>query len=174
MNNMNLQGHIRRVLREEVTDRNEKLKDAFKKLNLDDAIKFAGGIDNYIKILYGGDIKQYFKNEDVEPYSIRGDVINMYFDNLLVEHLDLKDFNEREKELGEFSYGNKNGIKFKFTARLYKYKYANGTIGWKVVGFSGDSGFGYSFINKVNILGNRYRKQIFQQIIDKYNLDSYK
>jgi len=171
---MGLQEQIRRVLREEVTDRGEKLRDLSKKVGLRSAIEFAGGINNFVKYAYNGDIKEYFKQENVEPYSIRGDVINMHIDDLLVEYLDLKDFSEREKELGDFSYGNKNGMKFKFTARLYKYKYANGTIGWKVVGFSGDSGFGYSFINKVNILGNRYRKQIFQQIIDKYDLDSYK
>jgi hypothetical protein len=42
-----------------------------------------------------------------------------------------------------------------------------------VVGTSGDSGFGYSFINKRNTLGKRARQQIFKQIIDKYNLQKY-
>jgi len=42
-----------------------------------------------------------------------------------------------------------------------------------VVGTSGDSGFGYGFINKRNTLGKRYRQQIFKQIIDKFELGDY-
>jgi hypothetical protein len=44
---------------------------------------------------------------------------------------------------------------------------------WRVVGQSGDYGFGYSFITKKNTLGKRARRQIFQQVIDKYGLNSY-
>jgi hypothetical protein len=44
---------------------------------------------------------------------------------------------------------------------------------YKVLGASGDSGFGYSFITKKNTLGVRYRQQIFKQIIDKYDLSKY-
>jgi hypothetical protein len=46
-------------------------------------------------------------------------------------------------------------------------------IRYKVVGASGDSGFGYSFITKRNTLGKRNRQQIFSQIIDKYKLKKY-
>jgi hypothetical protein len=44
---------------------------------------------------------------------------------------------------------------------------------WRVVGQSGDYGFGYSFITKRNTLGKRARTQIYNQIIDKYDLQEY-
>jgi hypothetical protein len=53
-------------------------------------------------------------------------------------------------------------------------EYSSGKIMWRVVGTSGDSGFGYGFISTRNTLGKRARMQIFKQIIDKYKLDSYK
>jgi hypothetical protein len=43
-------------------------------------------------------------------------------------------------------------------------------IRYRVVGTSGDFGFGYSFITKRNTLGKRNRQQIFSQIMDKYGL----
>jgi hypothetical protein len=172
---MNLQEHIRRVLKEEVTDRGEKFRDLSKKVGLRSAIKFAGDVNNFIKIAYNGDIKEYFKHEKVEPYSIKvGDNVNMYLNDLLVQHLNLKDFDSEEKELGDFRFGKKNSQSYKFTARLRKVKYVNGDVSWKVVGMCGSQGFGYSFMNKRDELAKTYRKQIFQQIIDKYNLDSYK
>lgn len=175
MNNMNLQEHIRRVLREEVTDRGEKLRNLSKKVGLKSAIEFAGGVNNFVTHAYNGDIKEYFKQEKVEPYSIKvGDNVSMYMNDVLVQHLNFKDDNEDEKELGEFIFGKKNSHSYKFTARLRKVKYANGDIAWRVIGMSGTSGFGYWFINKRDELAKTYRKQIFQQIIDKYNLDSYK
>jgi hypothetical protein len=163
------------VLREEVTDKGEKLRDLSKKVGLASAIEFVGGINNYIKFAYNGDIKECFKNEDIEPYSFKvGDNVNMYLDDTLVQHLNLKDFSDDEKELGEFRFGKKDNMRYKFTARLRKIKYTNGKISWRVVGMSGSQGFGYSFMNKRDELAKTYRKQIFQQIIDKYNLDSYK
>ena len=173
---MNLQKQIRRVLREEVTDRGEKLRDLSKKVGLRSAIEFAGGINNFVKHAYNGDIREYFKNEGVEPYSIKvGDNVSMYMNDVLVQNLNLKDYySEDEKELGDFRFGKKNSQSYKFTARLRKVKYANGDISWKVIGMSGSRGFGYSFMNKRDELAKTYRKQIFQQIIDKYNLDSYK
>jgi hypothetical protein len=172
---MDLQEQIRRVLREEVTERGEKLRDLSKKVGLRSAIEFAGGINNFVKHAYNGDIKEYFKQEKVEPYSTKvGDNVSMYMDDVLVQHLNLKDYSENEKELGDFRFGKKNSHSYKFTARLRKVKYANGDISWKVIGMSGSQGFGYSFMNKRDELAKTYRKQIFQQIIDKYNLDSYK
>ena len=38
---------------------------------------------------------------------------------------------------------------------------------------SGSSGFGYSAITKRETLGKTYRSQIYQQIVDKYNLEDY-
>jgi len=97
----------------------------------------------------------------------------MYMDDVLVQHLNLKDYSENEKELGDFRFGKKNSQSYKFTARLRKVKYGNGDTAWRVIGMSGTSGFGYWFINKRDELAKTYRKQIFQQVIDKYNLDGY-
>jgi hypothetical protein len=94
----------------------------------------------------------------------------------LVEKLGLND-NTRlqhrgEKELGDFKFGAKDHMMYKFTARLYPIKLYDQPY-YKVVGLSGDSGFGYGFITQKNTLGLRHRQQIFKQIIDKYNLEPY-
>ena len=172
---MNLHETIRKVLREEVSGISNKFRELSKKVGLTDAIKVVGGIENFVNIAYNGDIKEYFKNEDIEPYSFKfGDNVNMYLDDILVQHLNLKDFSDDEKELGEFRFGKKDSMGYKFKAKLRKIKYMNGKITWRVVGLSGSRGFGYSFVNMRDELPKTYRKQIFQQIINKYNLDSYK
>jgi hypothetical protein len=94
----------------------------------------------------------------------------------LVEKLGLNNnsrpLHRDEKELGDFRFGSKDNMIYKFTARLYPTNLHDQTY-YKVVGLSGDSGFGYGFISKKNILGLRNRQQIFKQIIDKYNLEPY-
>jgi hypothetical protein len=83
-------------------------------------------------------------------------------------------YSKKEKELGNFVFGSKNYLRYQLTARLYTgITSRNGQQFFKVVGVSGDSGFGYGFITKRNTLGKRVRTQIFQQIIDKYDLNSY-
>jgi hypothetical protein len=95
----------------------------------------------------------------------------------LVEKLKLKDgkfMSRDEKELGDFRFGTKDNMMYKFTARLFPTQLVlHNQPYYKVVGLSGDSGFGYGFISQKNILGLRHRQQIFKQIIDKYNLEPY-
>ena len=79
----------------------------------------------------------------------------------------------QEKKLGKFGYGAKNGMQFAFNAGLMTGPKKHNLTYYRVVGSSGDSGFGYSFINKRNTLGKRYREQIFNQIVDKYKLQEY-
>ena len=144
---MNLKESIRKILREQHSKK-EMLRDYAKENGLDFVLNMVGGVENYIRISYDGDIKEYYKNEDVRPYYIKeGDGINMYLDNALVEYLNLEDFRDGEKKLGEFTFGKKNGTKFRFDARLMKVTRMGKTIGWKVVGMSGSNGLGYSCIN---------------------------
>ena len=135
--------------------------------------KMVGDPDILIKIVYDGDIKKYYNETDYQPYKITDNGMIMCIDDVLVRRLNLKDFGFRdEKLLGDFSYG-RNGFKYKLSVRVYRpVPSSNVQHFWKVVGQSGDSGFGYPFIRKS--LGKRARMQIFQQIIDKYNLGSYK
>jgi len=171
---MSIRQTIKKVLKEQSQIKDEliRLRD---KVGLEDTIKYVGNVNTYIKLVYNNDIKEFFKNENIEPYFIKeADDVNMLFSDILVNYLNLKDSRGDEKELGDFSYGNKNGILYKITVRLRKVTYLNGKIGWKVVGMSGSHGFGYSFINVRDRLGKRYKKQIFQQIIDRYNLKDYK
>jgi hypothetical protein len=162
---------IRKILKEET------LKDEVKKMISDDGAektaKLFGGTQNLVNAVYGGDIKNYFQENNIEPYKISND--NLYIDDLIVSMLDLPETKSPrpEKELGDFRWTSR-GMNYKFTARLYPMNYASGKIMWRVVGTSGDSGFGYAFITKRNTLGVRAKMQIFNQIIDKYDLDSYK
>jgi protein involved in ribonucleotide reduction len=101
----------------------------------------------------------------------------MYIDDLIIQSLGLpintRIRNQEEVLLGDFRWGSK-GSNYKFTARASSFiSQKNGQKLWRVVGASGDYGFGYSFIPTRNILGKRARKQIFDQIINKYNLQQY-
>ena len=167
---------IKKILNEEVTDRaKEKLLQISNELGLDKAMKVVGGFKNFIKITYGGDIKKFFEDNDIKPYYITAEP-NLYIADIIVQSLDLPGAPfgvVKEKELGNFSWVS-GGIRYRFTAYLRRTIFHSGKIEWRVVGQSGDSGFGYSFITQKNTLRKRARMQIFQQIIDKYNLDSYK
>lgn len=148
-----------------------KLKE---KIGFDKALKAVGGLENFIRIVYGGDIKQFFKDENIEPYRISSEP-NLYISDIIVQSLELKDApfsSGKEKDLGDFSWVS-GGIRYKFNGYLRRVNFTSGKVEWRVVGQSGDSGFGYSFITKKNTLGKRARMQIFQQIIDKYNLQKY-
>ena len=174
---------IRHIIKEE-TDQTEdkkiRLKDRLKSISdnfgIDKAIQAVGGLENYFKVFFDGDLKKYYQESGIEPYRISIEP-NLYIDDLLVQGLDLPDANfiasRNEKKLGDFSWVS-GGIRYKFSAVLYPIIYSNGKKQWRVIGHSGDSGFGYSWITKRNTLGKRARMQIFQQIIDKYNLNNYK
>lgn len=111
----------------------------------------------------------------LEPYRISSEP-NLYIDDTVVQLLGLSYApfgGGLEKELGNFYWEERAGIKYKFTAYLRRMEFASGKIEWRVVGQSGDYGFGYSFISQRNTLGKRARMQIFKQIIDKYNLDGF-
>ena len=133
------------------------------------------GVENLIKIVYDGDIKEFSKDTGVKLTWISIDGTRMYIHEVLVDELGLEDktwLTRPEKRLGDFRFGPKNGAQYRFTASLTPTTVNNQPY-YKVVGTSGDSGFGYGFISQKNLLGKRYRGQIFQQIIDKYNLQEY-
>ena len=167
---------IRKILREELTSTQEKLLRLSKSLGIKGAAEFVGGIDRYINIMYGGDFEKFVKENDVKVVTFSSDGLNMNLHPLLVELIGLPDkrfAGTDMKQLGKFSYGPKDGIRYSFTADLIPIKQDGEITKYRVVGTSGDSGFGYSFITKSNTLGKRARQQIFQQIIDKYNLQKY-
>ena len=166
---------IRRIIREETASKKDAIKSMIKKSGLETAAKVMGGVDSLIKILYDGDILKFGEETNTPLAYMSTDRMNLYIHEALVNELGLKDKSwgsRNEKELGKFGYGSKNGMRYAFNATLAPTTLHNQNY-YKVVGTSGDSGFGYSFINKKNILGLRYRQQIFKQIIDKYNLSKY-
>lgn len=157
-------------------------KDILKQMSIEhglmSASKLVGGIDNYIKVVYNGDLKEFFKNEnEVYPYIIKSDPPVMYIDSLVVDSLNLDTYIGEEKLLGDFNFGNKDRMNFKFTARLSPLNQIGRSVPttlYKVVGTSGSYGFGLSYISKKETLGKKYRLQIFKQIIDRFKLDNFR
>ena len=155
----------------------EKLSDIANKYGVKNAIKTVGGVERYIKIMYDGDLKSFYKKSKLVPYKMSKDGMSLYIDDLIVQ---LHGFEDRRfstirgsKKLGDFRYGSKDYLSYRFTAEIYPMKMENGQKMWRVVGTSGDSGFGYGFITKRNTLGIRHRTQIYNQIIDRFNLNDY-
>jgi hypothetical protein len=122
------------------------------------------GIENIIKIAYDGDIIKFSEDTTTPLAYMSTDRMNLYLHKALVDELGLKDIKwggRNEKELGKFGYGPKGGHRYLFNATLTLHNQNY----YKVVGTSGDSGFG--------LLRVGYRRQIFKQIIDKYDLSKY-
>jgi hypothetical protein len=149
-----------------INDIKELLKDPNQFTSI---IKMMGGPSNLIDRVYNGDIKEFSKDTGTKLAWISIDGTRMFIHDGLE---DITWLTRPEKKLGDFRFGPKNGTQYKFTARLTPTTVNNQPY-YKVVGTSGDSGFGYGFISQKNLLGKRYRGQIFQQIIDKYNLQEY-
>ncbi len=166
---------IRQILKENAFK--DDVKQSIKDNGLLDTIQYIGGYDNLVKMLYDGDIMKFYEETGFTPVKITENGMNMYIDDLIIQSLGLpintKIRNQEEVLLGDFIWGSK-GSNYKFTARASSFiSQKNGQKLWRVVGASGDYGFGYSFIPTRNILGKRARTQIFKQIIDKYNLQQY-
>jgi len=163
------------ILGEQTDSKKDVIKSMIKKSGLETAAKVLGGVNNIIDFVYDGDLIK-FSEETTTPIAyMSADGMRLYLHEALVKKLGLKDVphsSKGEKLLGNFKFDSKTSTNYLFTAYLYPTINHNQTY-YKVVGMSGDSGFGYSFINKRDILGKRYRQQIFQQIIDKYNLEPY-
>jgi hypothetical protein len=164
---------VKRVIKEELSNKQQSIKDLVKSSGITAAIKIVGGPENYIKLMYDGDFDKFVKDNNIQIVKISDDGMSMYLDPIFVNLLMLNDSIFGAKKLGKFRYGPKDGLNYSFDAELLPQKSNGEIIRYKVVGTSGDSGFGYSFITKRNTLGKRNRQQIFKQIIEKYNLEKF-
>ena len=171
---------IRKILKEEIeVPEKVSMKDSIKQMIDDEGVTAAtelfGGMGNLIKTVYRGDLKEFSKDTGTKLAWISIDGTRMFIHEVLVDELGLEDaswLSRTEKKLGDFRFGPKNGTQYKFTSRVVPTT-INGQPYYKVVGTSGDSGFGYGFISPKNQLGKRYRAQIYNQIIDRFNLQHY-
>ena len=153
-----------------------------KKYGVKFAIKVVGGIDTYIKIMYDGDLSNYYKKSKLLPYVISKNKLTLYIDDLIVQMHKFEDdrlvAKNKAKKLGDFKYGTKDNMCNKFEAHICPHflngpHFANGQKMWRVVGTDGDKGFDYWWITKKNTLGVRHRTQIYKQIIDRFKLNDY-
>lgn len=165
---------VRKILKKDLSDKQKSLFDLLKSSGGGVASKMVGGYDNLIHLLYGGDFKKYVEENNIELIKFSSDELNMYLHPSLAELLGDEDNRwGGEKFLGKFKFGSSNRYWYSFNAYLYPIKQDGEIIKYRVVGLSGDSGFGYGFISKRNTLGKRHRRQIFKQIIDKFELSEY-
>jgi hypothetical protein len=165
---------IKKILREQTESKKDAVKSMIKKSGLETTAKVMGGINNIIDIVYDGDLIK-FSEDTITPIAYMStDGLNLYLHEGLVKQLGIQDTTNPNDQyyLGNFTFGSKNGIEYSIHIRLEPHRLHN-QLYYKVVGSSGDYGFGHHFISKRNTLGKRYRQQIFKQIIDKYNLKPY-
>jgi len=141
-----------------------------------DVIKLLGGVNNLLK-MFNNDLKEFYKNTGYVPYKFDSTGENMYIDEMLIQSLNLEDVSNQRydsgKKLGDFRWTS-GGIDYKVNTILSSpFKSINGQELRRVIGRSGDSGFGDAYAGTSNKIGKRGRAQIFKQIIEKYNLNSY-
>jgi hypothetical protein len=139
-------------------------------------LNYVGGFDNLVNVLFDGDVMTYYDKTGFTPVKITDDGMNMYIDDLIMSSLNLPIVTRGRYEevfLGDFTWTS-SGSDYKFSANGRSFiSQVNGQKLWRVVGSSGDYGFGYAFITKRNSIGKRGRMQIFKQIISKYDLQKY-
>ena len=165
---------IKKILREQTESKKDAIKSMIKKSGLETAARVMGGVENLIKILYDGDLIKFSEDTTTPIAYMSTDGLNLYLHEGLVKQLGIQDTTNPNDQyyLGNFTFGSKNGIEYSIHTRLEPHRLHN-QLYYKVVGSSGDYGFGHHFISKRNTLGKRYRQQIFKKIIDKYNLKPY-
>lgn len=164
---------LRNIIKE--SDDKELIMSIIDDFSINDAIKYAGGVKNYIDIMFDGDVKKYFEDRNLNSYYITKNGMEMYLSDDLVSVLDLPMFG-KDKFLGEFVWTSA-GFRYKISVLLKEQ--SKGYIQpegfqeqkmWRVVGRSGDSGWGFPFMTKKQIIGVRGRQQVFKQIIEKLGL----
>ena len=158
----------------EQEEQENPLKNKLRSMGLEKFSKLVGGINNVIDKIYDGDIIK-FSEETTTPIAYMStDGMNLYLHEALVKQLGIQDTTHPNDQyyLGKFTFGSKNGTDYSIHTRLEPHRIHN-QLYYKVLGSSGDYGFGHGFISKRNTLGKRYRQQIYKQIIDKYDLKPY-
>lgn len=143
-----------------------------KDIGLVEVAETIGGLERVIDLGYGGDMKWLVRDTGFNLIYKSNDGMNLFIHKVLADTLPVKELFNGDKELGKFRFGPKNDVGYAFTAVLTP-TVKMGEPYYRVVGRSGDSGFGYNDIYKKHILGKRYRDQIFKQIIDKYDLKPF-
>jgi hypothetical protein len=165
---------IRHILKENAFK--DDVKQSIKDNGLLDTIKYVGGTDSLVKILYDGDIMKFYEDTGFNPVRMTDDGMDMYIDDLIIRSLGIEVrtlSRGDEVNLGDFRWTS-GGMNYKFsTSARSVVNQTNGQKLWRVIGTSGDHGFGYGFITKKNTIGKRGRRQIFNQVIDKYDLQQY-
>lgn len=161
---------------ETTSNPNDRLKEKLKGMDFATASKFLGGPKQYLKILFDGDINKYFEENNLLPYYITRDGMNMYISDAIVQTMNIPSSRRDEKEIGKFVWKS-GGFDFKVTSSLIPLSSGYITVDgyndqkmWKVVGNSGSHGWGHGFYNKKDTIGKRGRQQIFKQIIEKFGL----
>ena len=156
----------------------DKMKDALWTMDVNTAQRYVGGYKNYVDIMFDGDINKFFEEKGIKPYYFTQDGMNMYLHESFVDVLGLRPIGWKGgRTLGSFTWKSA-GIDYRLDVTLIpkvgtpfgqpndfdKQKY------WRVIGRSGDSGWGFPYLTKRQTIGKRGRQQVFKQIIDRFGL----
>lgn len=162
---------------ETISKFNIPLKDSLWAMDVHTAQKYVGGYKNYIDIMFDGDINKYFEELGQEKYYIPNNGMEMYINDAFIDVLGLRPTGWKNSlKLGAFRWKS-GGVDYRVDVfvvstpsnylgpeRLKDQKF------WRVIGSSGDSGWGFPFISNKNTIGKRGRQQIFKQIIERFGL----
>ncbi len=152
------------------TNLQNKLLQIIKSKGLKVASKAVNGYDNLINLAFDGDKKEFFKSSGQKPYTLTKNPSNLYFNDLMVDMLELPTTQLGKKELGDF-YLDINGNIKKFDLYLGITEDYLGIRRWKVIGESETHDLDGFFKKKLN---DTLKMDLLKQVIDKYNLNDYK
>jgi hypothetical protein len=163
---------------EETSKFGDKMKDALWTMDVNTAQRYVGGYKNYVDIMFDGDINKFFEEKNIKPYHISVDGMDMYLHDAFVDVIGLRPTGRKGgRTLGSFTWKS-GGINFRLDVTLIpkvgtpwaEPNAFGGQKYWRVIGRSGDSGWGFPFLRNTDIIGKRGRQQVFKQIIDRFGL----
>lgn len=162
---------------ETISKFNNPMKDNLWAMDVHTAQKYVGGYKNYIDIMFDGDIDKYFEELGQKKYYIPNNGMEMYINDAFIDVLGLRPTGwKNSRELGAFTWTS-GGMNYRIdvfvtpTPRSYfGLEQPEDQKFWRVIGKSGDSGWGFPFILKKHTIGKRGRQQIFKQIIERFGL----
>jgi hypothetical protein len=147
-----------------ISESSSKLKEYLRSLDFNRGVELVGGENEYVQIAYDGDLELLSKKFPLVVFDKQLPKLQIH--RILYERMNLPK-STHGLDLGKFV--SKRG--YLFTSCISRSVNQRGFA--SVIGWSGDYGWGISFIPQRNISGKREKLDIMNQVIQKYDLTRY-
>lgn len=142
----------------------KRKSDFLKQFPVDEGITYAGGFDNYVNIVYDGDLSKFSKESGLPLVKFSEGKKALLIHSYLLPKLNLSEMTSIGYFIGKY-------MSDKFAYNVYISSTPKFTSGYHILcGISGDYGFGFTFLNPSP---KRENSKIYEQVINDFDLNKY-